>query len=228
MDNTPLPVVMTTVQQALDRDSGWVKYAKVALRSLSPQPARVDAATIAERNAFDSVLRGDTSGAVTRLAKAAEASADDRRAGQVLEQAASYADLTDPVKAQQLLAEAKSKNIYVLRSHAGITYNPLTVVRQEILAVRCCGAGDDSLLNPALQRCDRPIGHAHRGRTSDRRTGRLSPSIQRGACKFRVDGCVRRRLPPRRPRTSPSSTARSTEKPEGWDVLGPVLGAITR
>jgi hypothetical protein len=103
-----------------------VKYAKRALRSLAPEPARVNAAVVAERVAFDRVVRGDVSGAVAGLTAAADACADEKRAGALLEQAAAYVDPIDPVRAQQILAMAREKNIYVLRPLAGVTYTPLT------------------------------------------------------------------------------------------------------
>ena len=122
MENTPLPRIMDTVKQALDRDGGWVKYAKSSLRNLSPEAARVDSAAVAERAAFDRVVQGDVSGATKTLIEAAEGSEDPKRVGQLLEQAAAYIDPIDPVRAQQLLAAAREGNNYVLRPLSGIAF----------------------------------------------------------------------------------------------------------
>jgi hypothetical protein len=127
MDNMPLSKIMETTAQSLTRDSSWVRYAKSQLRSLVPSPARVDSSAIETRRAFDSAAAGDLEGASTRLAAAAEACTDPRQAGQLLEQAAAYAERYDPTQAQNLLAVARSKNLYVLRPLTGIAYRPLTV-----------------------------------------------------------------------------------------------------
>lgn len=126
LDSQPLSKIMETAWQSLTRDSSWVKYAKSQLRSLIPSPARVDASAIEMRRAFDEAFAGDLEGGSTRLATAAEACVDPRQAGQILEQAAAYAERYNPTQAQKLLAEARSTNLYVLQPMTGITYRPLT------------------------------------------------------------------------------------------------------
>lgn len=125
LDNQPLNKIMETAAQSLNRDPSWVKYAKSQLRSLTPSPARVDASAIEMRRAFDSASAGDLEGGSTRLTAAAEACIDPRQEGQLLEQAAAYADRYDPTQAQNLLALARTKNLYVLRPLTGIAYRPL-------------------------------------------------------------------------------------------------------
>lgn len=126
LENLPLSNIMETARQCLTRDSSWVKFAKSQLRALLPSPARIDGAAIEMRRAFDSALAGDLESASTRLVAAAEACVDPKQAGKLLEQAAAYAERYNPTQAQSLLAEARSKNLYVLRPMSGITYRPLT------------------------------------------------------------------------------------------------------
>ncbi|MER7446745.1 helicase C-terminal domain-containing protein [Microbacterium sp. NPDC097977] len=126
LDDTPLEKILATANDALTREPGWVRFAKSALRKLTPEPARVDAATVAEREAFDTATHGDLAAACAILCEAATSATDERRAGALLEQAAAYVDHIDPTRAQQLLAEARKKNFYVLKPMAGITYTPLS------------------------------------------------------------------------------------------------------
>ncbi|MEX8057042.1 helicase C-terminal domain-containing protein [Microbacterium sp. 16-032] len=141
MENTPLSRVMETVQQALDRDPGWVRYAKSGLRGIAPEPARISTPAVAERRAFDRVLLGDTSGGVKLLREAAASCDDPKRKGQLLEQAGAYVDPVDPVQAQQLLALAREDNIYVLRPLSGIVFTPLNYAgsQADIVAARLTG-----------------------------------------------------------------------------------------
>nr|WP_223159901.1 helicase C-terminal domain-containing protein [Leucobacter sp. cx-169] len=126
MDNQPLRKIMETAAQSLTRDPSWVKYAKSRLRSLVPSPARVENSAVEMRRAFDSANAGDLEGGASRLTAAAEACDDQRKAGQLLEQAAAYAERYNPTQAQSLLALARSRNLYVLRPLTGIAYRPLT------------------------------------------------------------------------------------------------------
>ena len=128
MDNQPLEKIIETANQALTRDTAWVKYAKKQLRSLAPAEARVDASATEMRQAFDAASDGDLESAATRLTAAADATPDRRQAGQLFEQAAVYTERYDPARAQSLLAIARAKNQYVLRPLTGITYKPLTFV----------------------------------------------------------------------------------------------------
>jgi hypothetical protein len=126
MANTPLVKVLETVQQLLDRDPGWVRFARLQLRDVLPESAQVDASAVAMRKAFDAATSGDNGTAVRALAAAAEQSSDPRRSGALLEQAAVYAEPQQPVQAQELLASARSKNDYVLKPFSGIAFTPLT------------------------------------------------------------------------------------------------------
>lgn len=125
MSNTPLAKVLETVQQLLDRDPGWVRFARLQLQGVLPETAQIDTTAIAMRNAFDTVMAGDHASAVLLLVTAAEGSTDPRRSGALLEQAAVYADPHQPVQAQELLAQARSKNDYVLKPLSGIAFTPL-------------------------------------------------------------------------------------------------------
>jgi hypothetical protein len=126
MENVPLASIINTAKQSLNRDDGWVKYAKRALRALDPAPARVDENATEMRQAFDAAGAGDFNGAADRLAEAAERCSDLRQAGHLLEQAAVYAEKFDPVRAQNMLAAARTKNPYVLRPLTGVAFRSVT------------------------------------------------------------------------------------------------------
>jgi hypothetical protein len=126
MEHTPLKKMLEPVQQLLDRDDGWIRFARVQLRGLLPAVARVDDSAVEIRRAFDAAVAGDLNGAGVRLVNAAEKCDDDRVAGRLLEQAAAYFDKNNPTKAQEILARARSLNEYVLRPLDGIAFAPLT------------------------------------------------------------------------------------------------------
>ena len=126
MENVPLASIIKTAKQSLERDDSWVKYAKRALRALEPAPARVDDNATEMRQAFDAAAAGDLSSAAERLADAAERCSDARQGGQLLEQAAVYAEKFDPVRAQDMLAAARVKNPYVLRPLTGVAFRSVT------------------------------------------------------------------------------------------------------
>jgi hypothetical protein len=126
MESVPLSSIINTAKQNLERNEKWIKYTKRALRALDPAPARVDANASEMRQAFDSAAAGDLNGAADRLAAAAEKCVDPRQAGQLLEQAATYAEKFDPVRAQDMLAAARTKNPYVLRPLTGVAFRPVT------------------------------------------------------------------------------------------------------
>ncbi|GAA4048727.1 helicase C-terminal domain-containing protein [Agromyces indicus] len=126
MADTPLTKILETTQQALDRDEGWTKVAKRALRNLAHSPARVDPIAAAEREAFDRALDNQRSKAVAILTEAADACEDLRTKGRLYEQAAAYAHSYDPAQAQTLVAIGRSTNPYVVRPLSGITYEPIS------------------------------------------------------------------------------------------------------
>lgn len=126
MENATLGQVIDTAKQALDRDAGWIRFAKKALRALEPAPARIDSSAVEMRRSFDEAVAGDLPAAAKRMTDAAETSTDKRQAGRLLEQAANYIEGFDPNRAQSVLALARTKNLYVLRPLSGIVYRPMT------------------------------------------------------------------------------------------------------
>ncbi|WP_139415607.1 helicase C-terminal domain-containing protein [Agromyces laixinhei] len=126
MADTPLANIMATAQQALDRDEGWTKFAKKALRNLAPADARVEESARELRQAFDRATNGDAAGASAQLSVAADNCVDPRLAGRLREQAAAYANPFDPGQAQAILAIARTTNRYVTRPRDGITYQAIS------------------------------------------------------------------------------------------------------
>jgi hypothetical protein len=131
MKKTPLKTIAATARQALERDEGWVRYAKTSLRALSPAEVRIDPAAVAMRRAFNSAAAGDLPRAVRLLGTAAEADSDDRRAGRMLEQQAAYLDHYNPGGAQDVLAIARTKNDYVTRPLKGVSFRALSGVTNQ-------------------------------------------------------------------------------------------------
>lgn len=131
MERTPLKTIITTARQSLERDEGWVRYAKASLRALSPAAVRIDPAAVATRTAFNAATDGDLPRAVATLGTAAEVNTDNRSAGRLLEQAAAYLDHYDPAGAQDLLAIARTKNDYVTRPLAGVAFRALAGISNQ-------------------------------------------------------------------------------------------------
>lgn len=125
MDNLPLSRIVDTAKQALTRDESWVRLALNALRNITPAPGRVTDASQAERAAFVLAANGDTKGARERVGRAADEERDDSVAGVLLELQATYADLTNPELAQQILTIARAKNTNVTKPLGGLSYTPL-------------------------------------------------------------------------------------------------------
>jgi replicative superfamily II helicase len=126
VEEQPLSAILGVVQQALNRDSGWIRFAKTSLRSVPTRNGEVSAEARAERAAFNRAQVGDTESAAQLLLAAAEATQDRKRSGALLEQAAAYLDRHDPSRAQQILATARERNNWVLRPLAGVTYQQVT------------------------------------------------------------------------------------------------------
>ena len=125
MQDTPLANILETVNQALERDEGWVTYAKRALRNLKPSPARITESAIAERKAFDVAVAGDWSEAARGLAAVIDVLDDQRVIGRVQEQQAAYVNLYDPAQAQTILAIARARNPFVIRPLGGVSFRPI-------------------------------------------------------------------------------------------------------
>lgn len=125
MDNLPLSRIIDTAKQALTRESEWVEWAKEGLADLESQVSLFSESAVAERAAFDLALNANPQAAAEVLHIASETEANKRISGVLLEQEAAYIDAFDHVRAQQVLAVARSKNTYVTRPISGVTYQVL-------------------------------------------------------------------------------------------------------
>ncbi|WP_228541652.1 helicase C-terminal domain-containing protein [Nocardia sp. XZ_19_369] len=126
LENEPLEAIIDVAKQSLNRDPGWVTYARRGLAHVEPSPGHVSTAAIARRTAFDRAVGGDLTGASAALTEAISNTGDTHQQGWLLEQQATYIDRTDPGHAQMVLISARSKNGAVLRPLAGATYQKLT------------------------------------------------------------------------------------------------------
>lgn len=126
IDNVPIAKIIQTAHQALERDEGWVKLALQSMRNIAPEPGNVSDAAIAERRAFKLAQGGDYKGAFDVIDKTLEPdSLDDTTTGILLELQATYVDATDPVRGQDILAQARIRNTNVTKPRAGVIYTPL-------------------------------------------------------------------------------------------------------
>lgn len=126
MANGTLEEIVRTARQALERNEQWVKLALHALRNIPPQAGSVTASAIAERCAFEYAQRGDSQGAGQIIGEVLEQHKfNNATTGALLELQASYVDMSDPVRGQHLLSQARTKNSRVLMPIGGIVYTPL-------------------------------------------------------------------------------------------------------
>lgn len=132
ISNKPMPAIISTAKQALDRDEAWEQLALTALRNVIPEPGSVNASASARREAFVLAAGGDYPGARGRIEAAAEQEADSVAAGTLRELQAIYADLTDPELGQQTLLMAREKNTNVTKPQGGLAYKPLESHSQQV------------------------------------------------------------------------------------------------
>lgn len=126
LEDQPLSAIMGVARQALDRDPGWVKFARTGLAAIPAAVGHVSPAANSRRAAFDLAAAGDINGAVKKLSAGVAETPDGRQQGWLLEQQATYLDQIDPEGAQKVLAAARAKNSAVLRPLSGVTYQKLS------------------------------------------------------------------------------------------------------
>jgi hypothetical protein len=131
VDNQPLSKIVGAAKQALERDSDWVEFAKARLGEVEKHDALFSESAVAERQAFETALRGDSPAAAVIISAAADLETSPRREGILLEAQAVYTDAYDPAAAQQILAVARAKNPYVVRPLSGVTYQQLLLAASQ-------------------------------------------------------------------------------------------------
>lgn len=127
LEDQPLAAIIAVAKQALNRDPGWVKYARSGLAGIPAAAGHVSPTAVHRREAFDLATAGNINGAVKQLSLAVEATEDPREQGWLLEQQATYLDYLDPERAQSVLAAARSKNASALRPLSGVQYEKISV-----------------------------------------------------------------------------------------------------
>lgn len=126
LENKPISAIMDVARQALDRDPKWMVFARSALAAIAPQSGHVGAAANARRTAFDLAVAGDLAAAAAALSAGVSKTTDVGTQGWLLEQKATYVDITNPAEAQTILTAARTKNSVVLRPLTGNTYRKLS------------------------------------------------------------------------------------------------------
>ena len=122
----PLDAIVQAARQALDRDPGWIKLAKLALTDIPAPAGNVSDAAVARRAAFEAASDGDFRKSASLLSAAVATASGDREKGWLLELKAAYLDHTDPAEAQSVLAAARGYNSSVLRPLSGVAYQRIS------------------------------------------------------------------------------------------------------
>lgn len=125
LQDAPLEDILQVARQALDRDENWVRLAKLKLANIEPPTSNVSTTAIERRRAFEAAIDHNYRDAEHHMSAAVASSSDQAEQGWLLEQQASYINLTDPVRAQTTLVSARKKNRAVLRPLSGISYTRL-------------------------------------------------------------------------------------------------------
>lgn len=126
LEDKPLDAIIGVAKQALDRDPGWTRMAKLFLAAVPAPTGTVNPIAVARRGAFERATDGDVRGAAQLLSAAAGNATNSREKGWLLEQKAVYLDQADPAQAQRVLAAARSHNPSILRPLTGITYQKIS------------------------------------------------------------------------------------------------------
>ncbi|HST47724.1 helicase C-terminal domain-containing protein [Jatrophihabitans sp.] len=122
LQDASLEEILQVARQALNRDENWVRLAKLKLANIEPPISTVGVAAIERRRAFEAAADHNYHEAEQHMSAAIASSSDEAEQGWLLEQQASYINLTDPVRAQTTLVSARKKNRAVLRPLSGISY----------------------------------------------------------------------------------------------------------
>jgi hypothetical protein len=123
--------IMKVTKQALDRDSSWVKLAKVAISDVASAPPSSTTVAKVRRAAFDAVMDGSASHAADLLTNLIRTIGDDHERGWLEEQLAVVTDTFDPVGAQNVLARARTHNKAVLRPVSGIAHKRIALSQSQ-------------------------------------------------------------------------------------------------
>jgi hypothetical protein len=125
LDGHDLEGIQGVIQQALDRDAGWVTASRSALAGVTYTTNGVSTIAKHFRAAFNAAAAGQFPEAVREMSRAVSAADDPRIKGWLQEQQAVYVHQLDPAKAQHVLAGAIKHNLRVTRPMHGVTYRRL-------------------------------------------------------------------------------------------------------
>ena len=126
LEDAGLDEIIEAARQSLDRDPGWISASRQALAGVTYGLGRLDPIAVRRRAAFNSAATGQYRPAAAEISAAVNEAEDDRVKGWLQEQLACYTQLTDPARAQQILAGALRLNPRVLRPLEGVSYSRLS------------------------------------------------------------------------------------------------------
>lgn len=107
----------TAIEAFLARDTGWTDASRNAVDGLTYDRAgEVDPLLAAERDSFALARAGDFSAAAEILCAHFEAIPEPRYRSWIIQRAATYMDLVDPVRARALQEKARKTSQYVLKT----------------------------------------------------------------------------------------------------------------
>lgn len=123
----PLEELKPVLDLCLDQDDDWVAAGRNAVVNAAPgADANVDTGTVLLREAFDLARVQRHEAAAEKVQAAVTATSDPMAKGYLKQQLASYVDLLDPARAQELQMSALSLNRRLLKPLAGVSYRKLS------------------------------------------------------------------------------------------------------
>jgi hypothetical protein len=121
-DDKSIDGIKDTIESCLNRDEGWIEYAKSSMVGLKyDTQGKVNEVTSIIRRAYDLFSSGLTQDAAKEMNKLSGVSRDDKNYQAHLNQLiAQFKNPVDPVSAQKLQVSAKRENKYLLTPIQGI------------------------------------------------------------------------------------------------------------
>ena len=110
------------IDQVLSRDIDWISASRNAVAGVQYGVGNLATTLLGIRRAFDEATLGRMIQAENIIQEQLNAGADDGIAGILFEILASYVDISDPNRAQQILASGLSRNPRILRPSTGVVH----------------------------------------------------------------------------------------------------------
>jgi hypothetical protein len=124
--NEGIDEIRNAVDMFLKRDEAWVAKSREAVADVEyDRDGKITPIAIARREAFNKAVAGNVDAAFLLLQAGIDTLTDDLEKGWALEELAGYLQLTDPVRAQQVIARARELNPGVIKSDVSPPTRPV-------------------------------------------------------------------------------------------------------